>query len=152
MKKTANIIFIVIVAIAALLVVLGIINACQKVPVGTTYHQYRWGNNETFEYVCKFGNNYEYKNKQTICTGKYVTDEDTITFLNVQGCDVTMELDRHGISGITVTLIAVGVAMLLVDYVAYVIYRHQKISNGDWVDINPLPDYAGGEDGPSSEE
>lgn len=149
MKKLAKIIFIVIAAIAALLVILGIINACQKVPVGTTYHQYGWGH---FEYICKLGNNYEYKNTKTICTGKYITDGDTITFLNVQGRNVTMPLDEHGISGVTVTLISVGVAMLLVDYVAYVICRHQTISNGGWSDINPLTDSAGSKDDPNPEE
>ena len=127
----------VISAVAVLLLILGIINAFLKVPIETTYRVSRWGS-ETFEYTCKLGNNYEYKytvNGKIVsnCTGKYSVDGDIITFYKVNtfgdqfNHNETINIaETPGSSWLTPTLCGVGGGLLVLDFIAFTIYRHQK--------------------------
>lgn len=148
MKSKVKVLQIIVAIIAGLFLILGIINACQKVPAETKYSTVL--TYARSEFTCKLGNNYEYRyykndKVEVISTGKYVIEGDTITFCDVSTSDSNFtrnikftisgsELQGSGTyhsqtSWLTLFLIISGVVLLFFDYVFYRIARHQSISS-----------------------
>lgn len=145
-KNIAKPIVIAVATVAILLIVLGIVNACQRVPAGTAYaYESRQSYGHYIEqFTCNLGGNYEYKyyisgELRAASTGKYTVDGNEITFFNVKfsGSSYTINktykivgntLAEKYISGgswITKTLICIGSIMLLVVCCVYLFYRHK---------------------------